>query len=570
MTEQPNVEGGVGNPPTGLQDMDVPDLVPARMVNAFIYCPRLFYLEWISSQFEPSADTVEGKWVHRVTDQPTGGAPLPEEGELTAARSLLLSSERLGLVARLDLVEGEHGAVVPVDTKKGAAPDLPDGAWEADRVQLCIQGMLLQEAGYECDYGFVYYAASRRRVRVDFDSALKAAVSHTLEELRKVAAGSLAPEPLVDSPKCPRCSLVGICLPDEINVLRMRSQRKPRRLVPSDRDPQPVYVTEPGAWVGKSGGRIEVTCSGQKLASFREIDVSQLCLYGNVQVSSQVVRDLLAAEAVVCWFSYGGWFVGIATGLPSKHVALRLAQYAAATGKRSLALSQAIMAGKIRNSRVLLRRNARTDVASELSALQEAIVSVAQATNRESLLGIEGAAARTYFAAFSAMLSDDVLMLPGSPFSFAGRNRRPPRDPVNCLLSYLYALLTKDLTVTCGAVGLDPYFGFYHRPRYGRPALALDLAEEFRPLIAESVVLQVINNGEVKSSDFIVRAGGVALTSKGRKKLITAYERRLAHVVTHPEFGYKVSYRRALEVQARLLGAYLLGEVPTYAPFVTR
>jgi len=570
MTEGPAPPGTAGGARPTPQYLDVPDLVPARMVNAFVYCPRLFYLEWISSQFEPSVDTVEGDWVHRVTDQPTGAAPLPDAGELVAARSLLLSSERLGLVGRLDLVEGAGGGVVPVDTKKGTAPDLPEGAWESDRVQLCIQGMLLQDAGYECDHGFVYYAASRKRVRVSFDDQLRAKALSTVEQLRRVAAGGAVPEPLVDSPKCPRCSLVGICLPDEINALAKRAQRKPRRLVPSDPDPQPAYVTEPGAWVGKSGGRIEVTSSGQMLASFREIDVSQLCLYGNVQVSSQVVRDLLADGAVICWFSYGGWFTGIATGLPSKYAALRLAQYAASTGERSLVLSQAITAGKIKNSRVLLRRNARGDVTGELAALQETVSSVAQATSRESLLGIEGAAARTYFGAFPAMLSPGVLALPGSPFDFAGRNRRPPRDPVNCLLSYLYALLVKDLTVACLAVGLDPYYGFYHRPRYGRPALALDLAEEFRPLVAESVALQVVNNGEVKPSDFIVRAGGVALTPNGRKKLISAYERRLAHVATHPEFGYKVSYRRALEVQARLLGAYLLGEVPAYVPFVTR
>ncbi|MGC8628264.1 MAG: CRISPR-associated endonuclease Cas1, partial [Acidimicrobiales bacterium] len=287
-------------------------------------------------------------------------------------------------------------------------------------------------------------------------------------------------------------------------------------------------------------------------------------------VSSQVVRDLLANDATICWFSYGGWFAGMATGLSSKHVALRLAQYAAGTGERALALSKAVTAGKIRNSRVLLRRNARGNVADELALLQSAVGSVAQASTRETLLGIEGAAARTYFSAFRAMLSDGVLALPGSPFDFLGRNRRPPRDAVNCLLSYLYALLVKDLTVTCEAVGLDPYFGFYHRPRYGRPALALDLAEEFRPLLAESVTIQVVNNGELKPSDFIVRAGGVALTAHGRKKLIGAYERRLGNVVTHPQFGYKVSYRRALEVQARMLGAYLLGEIPAYTPFVTR
>jgi CRISPR-associated protein Cas1 len=160
--------------------------------------------------------------------------------------------------------------------------------------------------------------------------------------------------------------------------------------------------------------------------------------------------------------------------------------------------------------------------------------------------------------------------MPGLPFSFAGRNRRPPRDPVNCLLSYVYGLLTKDFTALLHAVGFDPYLGFYHRPRFGRPALALDIAEEFRPLVAESVVVNLINNREVGGSDFLVRAGGVALTADGRRSVLAAYERRIDVEVRHPLFGYRVTYRRVFEVQARLLAAHLLGEVPEYSPFMTR
>jgi CRISPR-associated protein Cas1 len=160
--------------------------------------------------------------------------------------------------------------------------------------------------------------------------------------------------------------------------------------------------------------------------------------------------------------------------------------------------------------------------------------------------------------------------LPGAAFSFEGRRRRPPPDAVNCLLGYLYGLLVKELTTMGFAIGFDPYLGFYHRPRFGRPALALDVAEEFRPLIAESVTINLINNGEVSDSDFVVRAGGVALSQAGRKAVLSAYERRLATEVRHPVFGYRVSYRRVLEVQLRLLGAHLLDEVPEYVPFTSR
>ncbi len=155
-------------------------------------------------------------------------------------------------------------------------------------------------------------------------------------------------------------------------------------------------------------------------------------------------------------------------------------------------------------------------------------------------------------------------------FQFDGRNRRPPKDPVNALLSLGYALLSKDLTIIVTGVGFDPYLGFYHQPRYGRPALALDLMEEFRPLIVDSVVLSAINTGAVRPDDFLRRGGAVSLTPAGRSKFIRAYERRMDEEITHPVFDYRISYRRTLEVQARLLARYLGGEISEYPPFATR
>lgn len=185
------------------------------------------------------------------------------------------------------------------------------------------------------------------------------------------------------------------------------------------------------------------------------------------------------------------------------------------------------------------------------------------------MLGIEGVSARIYFTKFSQMLSLDSA-ISRQRFDSNGRSRRPPPDPINALLSFAYALLVKDVTTTLAAVGFDPYLGVFHRPRFGRPALALDLAEEFRPLVAESLVLQVINNVEVTSRDFLSRAGGCQLEKGGRRSVIRAYERRMSHEIKHPLFGYRVSYRRAIDVQARLLAAHLLGEIDDYTPFVTR
>jgi len=228
-----------------------------------------------------------------------------------------------------------------------------------------------------------------------------------------------------------------------------------------------------------------------------------------------------------------------------------------------------MVSGKIRNARTMLRRNARGLPQETLHRLAEQRRRAERAESLEQLLGMEGTAAREYFAAFPLMFKQDDND-PAMPFAFDSRNRRPPRDPVNALLSLIYSMLTKELVIALIAAGFDPYMGFYHQPRYGRPALALDLIEEFRPLVGDSVVIGLINNGEVRRSDFIERAGAVALTPNGRKRVIEAYERRLETVVTHPRFGYAISYRRIFEVQARLLGRYLTGEIASYPPFVTR
>lgn len=538
------------------------------MVNEFTYCRRLFFLEWVQARFEDNADTVHGRYVHRYVDQPAGPAPLADEDAFRVARSVQLSSPTLGLVANVDIVEGKDGAVRPVERKRGRPPDNADRAWEPERVQLCVQGLLLRDAGYVCDEGYLAFDETRERVLVVFDDDLVRRTLDLLADLRDVAGEPDPPAPLVDSPKCPRCSLVGICLPDETNALAGRQFLPLRRILPRDPASRPFYVSEQGTVVGRDGSRVEVRRKGELLWSSRMIDVAQLCVFGNVQVSTPLLRELFTREIPVCWFSYGGWFSGIAEGLPSKHVELRRRQVIVAA-QGGLEIARRIVAGKIRNSRTLLRRNARDAQPDALQRLAEGEKSAQAAQSAAALLGVEGAAARTYFERFPAMLREEHR-LPGATFAWDGRNRRPPLDAVNCLLSYSYSLLVKDLTVVCLAVGLDPYLGFYHRPRFGRPALALDLAEEFRPLIAESMVLGVINNREVAPHDFVVRAGGVALTKDGRKAVLSAYERRLEVEVRHPIFGYRVSYRRLLDIQVRLLAAHLLGEIPEYTAFRTR
>ena len=536
------------------------------MVNEFEYCPRLFYLEWVQARFEDNPDTVEGRFVHRRVD--LGGGRVGESSEdepVRVARSVTLGSERLGLIAKADIIEGAaDGSVIPVEVKRGRPPS-HGPAWSPELVQLCAIGLLLRDNGYKCNEGQIYFGQTKRRVTVPFDNELVSQTLAVIDQLRPVAAAPDPPPPLVDSPKCPRCSLVGICLPDETNLHTRRSASKPRRLTPRDSAARPLYVTLQGAKVGIRGGRVTVTQDNKAVRQVRAIDVSQISVFGNVQLSSQLMRAAFRRQIPVCWFSYGAWFQGIAHGLPSKHVELRRRQVGIAA-QAGLPVARRLVEGKIRNCRTFLRRNSRADTGQTLAQLKALAEQTRSAESVESLLGLEGAAARLYFGRFAGMLKNDDL----GTFDVRGRNRRPPRDPVNCLLSLGYSLLVRDLTSTALAIGFDPYVGLYHKPRFGRPALALDLAEEFRPLIADSVVVNVINNGEIRATGFVVRAQGVALNQQARRSFISAYERRLDHEIIHPTYEYRITYRRVLEVQARMLGAYLLGEIPEYVPFMTR
>ena len=559
-----------------IQTPDTLELIPARMLNEYAYCPRLCYLEWVQGEFVHSADTLDGRFQHRRVDVPGGDLPSSELKEADAkseklhARSVLLSDEKLGAIGRIDLVEGHGLQATPVDYKRGNVPDVPGNVYEPERVQLCLQGLLLRANGFDCDEGVIYFVGSKRRVTVPFDSELITRTLTLLQEARVMGEKGDIPPPLEDSPKCPRCALVGICLPDEVTFLNGgRYIVKPddvRRLVTVRDDALPMFVQTQGGVVGKTGGTLVVRYKGEQIATAKLLDISNLSIFGNVQVTAQATRELLERGIPICHFTYGGWLKGVTASMGHKNVELRLAQFRAASDRlMSLSIAKEIVVAKVRNCRVLLRRNYQDSPAAALKELERLAKTVPGAGSLQSLLGIEGAAARVYFSHFGAM-----LRVQGTEFDFRTRNRRPPRDPVNAVLSFLYSMLIRQVMVSAMSVGFDPFLGFYHQPKYGRPALALDLAEEFRSIISDSVALRLFNNLELKESSFIQRAGAVSLTQDGRKTVIRAMESRLDSTVKHPLFGYSISYRRVLEVQARLLGRFLMGDLKRYPVFRTR
>lgn len=472
-------------------------------------------------------------------------------------------------------------------------------AWPADRVQVCAQALILRDNGYTCADAIVYYSATKQRVHVAIDEPLERQTLDAAAGARALASGGRIPEPLVDSPKCPRCSLVGICLPDEttaamallpdpeadaqlplfpeVDPVHSRPLDRPascdvRRLVPARDDLRPLYVTGHGLFVGKSGEVLQVRDKKRLIQEARLHELSQVNLFGNVSMSPAAVQGLCWSEKPLAHFSFGGWFYGLTTGLGLKNVFLRREQFRRAEDPAfCLLVARDIVVTKIKNQRTMLQRNHVDLPAVALSQLKRLAQHAANAGDLETLLGIEGSAARVYFEHFGGLIKvgDEAKATPMN-FDFNGRNRRPPRDPINALLSFGYALLTRDLTIICHSVGFDPFVGYYHQPRFGRPALALDLMEGFRPLVADSALLSAVNTGMVGPDDFIQAGQSVAMTAAGRKGLIRAYEQRMDTLVTHPLFGYRVNYRRVLEIQARLLARFITGELSRYPGFETR
>lgn len=578
-------------------------LVPARMLNEVLYCERLMVLEWVQGEWADNYFTMDGRAVHDRADRPgralkprpakdDGHAKDDEQTDLPyTARSVWLSSETLGITSKIDVVDVDGGRVVPIEYKRGKRPDVPMGVYMPERVQVCAQVLLLREHGFACSHGEIYFAKDRHRQRVEIDEGLIEVTHIAVERARELAEKGTLPPPLVDSPKCHGCSLVGICLPDETHALEAEppavetdtfedfnedwgfpekpTERAVRRLFPARDDRLPLYVQEQGSMLRLDGERLVVQRRGAPAVHARLTNTSHVAVYGSVHVTTPALRALLDRGIPLLFFSYGGWYAGRTLAADSKNVELRLAQYAHFSDPAfCLRMARGFVASKVLNSRALLRRNATTPEAAILSELRHLARKARRAESLETLLGIEGTGARTYFKGFSAMLKGEAAS--AADFDLDGRNRRPPKDPINALLSFCYSLLHKEFLLATTAVGLDPLLGFYHKPHFGRPALALDLMEEFRPVLADSTVINALNTGVIQPDDFVRSAGSVALTAPARKRLLLAFERRMDQLVTHPLFDYRVSYRRVLEIQARLLSRVLLGELQYYPEFRVR
>ena len=437
-----------------------------------------------------------------------------------------------------------------------------------------MQGLLLEEkTGVSIPHGYIFYIGSKRRRKVPFDEELRQTTLQYVAEARALLDSRKIPKPVHDN-RCNGCSVRSICLPDEVAYLHELDER-PKRIKPALGIDNVLYVDEPGCAIKKTGERLLVVKENDVLRDMPLIHLGQVVISGNVNLTTPAMQTLLHEGIPVVFLSAYGRYHGALTPQVSRNSILRSAQHKVANNPDAcLELSKAFVQGKVANMRTMLQRRKwqstdSTDSALEpllanIKAIQAMEKRIPKATELPELLGIEGNASAAYFGAFNFMLKSEI------GFDFQRRSRRPPADATNALLSFAYSLLTADLMSAIQTVGLDPYIGFFHQLKYGKPCLALDLMEEFRPVIADSVVITLINNRRIKPEDFTQSHGGWYLKDHRRKVFYAAYEARKNETITHPLFKYKLTFRRAMELQVRLLAKYLTGEIEQYTPLTIR
>ncbi|HWB09923.1 MAG TPA: CRISPR-associated endonuclease Cas1 [Pirellulales bacterium] len=574
------------------------DLIPVRALNQVTYCARLYYLEYVESVMPINEHVEDGLFQHRRVDDPDLRHRPRKEGDALHTRSVHISSERLGISGKLDLIEEKQGETYPVEYKRGGGPAGARGQpayWDNDAVQVCAQGLLLEEEfGVPISRGILYYIASKTRVEVPFDDELRAKTLGAIAAIRALSARDAPPEPLPAElrHRCSGCSLVTVCQPEETLYCLTRpdapASEAPAigitRVLPQGSEGAVVYLQEAGSYVGKRSEHLVVRKDGMEIQRAPIAAIRQVVVFGNVQLSTQALECLATLGVPVAYLTAYGRFIAALEPAPTKNVMLRVNQYRLfGDPPRALGLAKAVVKAKVANQRTLLMRSLRSRGLDEPGAgdglrgsdepaardMADLLDRVDAISDPAVLLGTEGQAAALYFGQFNRMLSKRPFTA-GAPFDFRKRNRRPPRDPVNALLSFAYAMLLKDCFSALCTVGFDPYYGFYHASRHGKPSLALDLMEEFRAIIADSVVLTLVNNGSLTPKDFLIWREACQLTDEGRKRFFQAYEQRKATVVTHPVFGYKMAYGRMLEVQARMLAAHVRGDIPAYTGFTVR
>jgi len=525
---------------------------PLRVMSlhALAYCERLFYLEEVEEIRVADDAVYAGRTLHEELRQAE-----EERGEWT---SVDLASETLGLVGKTDCLRRRDGSLIPYEHKRGRPRR--EGkrllAWPSDALQVSAYAMLLEKRlGRPVPEGRIRYHAENATVRVPLDDAARQAVLDAVARARALRASTERPPIAENDRLCLRCSLAPVCLPEEERLVT-HPRWEPVRMFSAERETTTLHVVTPGAKVSRSQDQLMVTQPEGSSEKLPVHDVGAVVLHGFSQMTTQALHLCARQEIPVHWISGGGYYVA---GLAAKagQVQRRLRQYQAlADPGVCLRLARRLAMAKVETTlRYLLRATRGTDreatgVARAVEVIRESLGKMSRSEGVMTVRGHEGMAARAYFDVLPQLLRPEV-----SPEMHPeGRNRRPPRDRFNSLLSFGYALLYQNVHQAILGVGLEPALGFFHTPRSAAQPLVLDLMELFRMPLWDMPLVGSVNRLQWDTeADFEVAPGRVWLSASGRKKAIQLFENRLNDTWRHPAIGYSLSYARLVELEVRLL-----------------
>ncbi|MEQ8465943.1 type I-MYXAN CRISPR-associated endonuclease Cas1 [Coleofasciculus sp. E1-EBD-02] len=542
------------------------DTIRVSALHALAYCPRLFYLEEVEELYTQDAAVFAGRRLHVEL----------EKQEEEDWEDLFLESPELGLRGRVDALRTRDGQTIPYEHKRGRCyrdENNQPQAWDSDKLQILAYAYLIESAlGIPIAQGRIRYHADNILVHVPLDDLGRATVRDAIQQARILRKSSHRP-PVTDNERmCARCSLAPVCLPEEARLAHNR-EWQPMRLFPPDDERQVIHVLEPGTAVGRTGEQLKLSRRGQPVETVPVRQVGQLVLHSFSQISTQALHFCVTQGIGVHFISGGGRYIG-SFDTRQGSIQRRIHQYQALNQPDTcLELARKLVTCRGQGQRKFLMRGKRgsqgksAKLKRAIAQMKAVLKNVSSAPYRESLLGLEGNLAASYFTALPCLIAATVP----PELRFDHRNRRPPKDRFNALLSFGYALLIKDVMNAILTVGLEPALGFYHQPRSQASPLALDLMEIFRVPLVDMVVMASINKGQWDvQADFDVRGVQVWLSDTGRRKFVGLYERRKQETWKHPVTGYSLTYRRLLELEVRLLEKEWFGEGGLFGQLVVR
>jgi CRISPR-associated protein Cas1 len=529
-------------------DEDAP--VHVAGLHALAYCERLYYLEEVEGIRLADESVYAGRTLHEHL------VSIP--GRARGHRSFTVVSKELGLAGQVDAVHHREGGWVPYEHKRGHArrgPKGEAGAWPWDELQVLAYAMLIEEAtGRRVPEGRIRYHADNVTIRVPLTDEGRELVRNSIERTKQLRKLGVRPPVNSNENACIHCSLAPACLPEEERLLA-RPQWEPVRLFPAATDGEIVHLMTHSLKVARSGEALIVKKKGETVSTYPIHGVAALVAHGNVQVTTQALHLCAFNDVPIHWFTSGGRHISSLTVGPGS-VQRRIRQYHALCDPATcLRLSRRLVMAKVEDQLAFVLRATRgsrgrpPQILKVVAEMKECIKMIERAEGIDSLRGVEGTAARAYFDALSYIVRGVDASL-----ELDGRTRRPPKDRFNALLSFGYSLLYSSVLQAVTSVGLEPSLGFLHTPRSSGQPLVLDVMELFRVPVWDIVVVSSINRRQWdQGRKFEATRERVWLSDQGRREAIELFERRMNSVWKHPILGYSLTWRRAIELEVRLL-----------------